>query len=52
MLSLIQEIELRIAELQAQEPMDVAQFEVMKMRPNCSQFDPTIFEDDDFSWDV
>lgn len=51
MLALIQEIELRIAELQAQEPMDMARFEEMKMRPNASVFDQD-FEDDDFRWDV
>ena len=51
MLTLIEEIDLRIAELQAQEPLDMAQFEEMKRRPNASVFDQD-FEDDDFRWDV
>ena len=51
MLALIQEIELRIAELQAQEPMDMARYEAMKMRPNASIHDQD-WEPEDFRWDV
>lgn len=49
MLTLIDEIALALAELQAQEPMDVARFEKMKMQPNASVFDAD-YDDDDFRW--
>lgn len=50
-LSLIEEIELRIAEVQAVEPF-AAEFERLKELPNRAQVDSTIFEDDEDRWSL
>lgn len=51
-ISLIDEVNLRLAELQAMPSYSSDDFERDRLLPNVPQFDPTVFEDDDFSWYV
>lgn len=50
MLSLIEDIQLRIAEVKSAEPWTEERFASAAARPNVPQFDPTVFEDDDDRW--